>query len=233
MLLTVIGNRVLFSILMLSSVVIQPCYSDMHPTTQQKGVVISAKSVYVVTEPKSRTILVEAKKSSNSHVPFSFLSKLNPKNWSDYKATIDSYSMMLTNVKVKLDDGSITVIPNLILRQTDFLKGDNTDKNRIQKYIVDDSPGKLYRGGRIKIKTIVTFYSEPEVLSRYTLNKKDNFDIIVGHVEILSYRGIKQDDGSIKYSKKGNYREYLDYGLLSTDTNFDESEDKIKYSNLH
>ncbi len=201
--------------------------------TVEKGVIQSAKSVYVVTEPKSRTILVEAKKSSNSHVPFSFLSKLNPKNWSNYKATIDSYSRILTDVNVKLDDGSMMVIPNLILRQTDFVKDDNTDENAIKEYIVNGSPGKLYRGGRIKIKTLITFYPEPEVLSRYTLNKKDSFNVTIGHVEILLERGIKQDDGTIKFAKSGNYGGFLDYGLLSTDTHFDESEDKIKYSNLH
>ncbi len=113
-------NKSLVCVLLLFSLFIQTAYSDDKSKTQLKGIIQSAKSVYVVIEPKSRTILVEAKKSSNSHVPFSFLSKLNPKNWSDYKTTIDSYSMILMDVKVKLDDGSITIIPNLILRQTDF-----------------------------------------------------------------------------------------------------------------
>jgi hypothetical protein len=223
----------LVCILLLLNVFVQTAYSEDKSKMQQKGVIQSAKSVYVVTEPKSRTILVEAKKSSNSHVPFSFLSKLNPKNWSDYKTTIDSYSMILTDVKVKLDDGSLTIIPNLILRQTDFVKGAYSDKKRIQKYIVDGSPSKIYRGGRIKIKTLVTFYKEPEVLSRYTLNKKNKIDITVGNVEILMFKSIRQNDGSFKYSKNERYKKFLQYGLLALETHFDESEDKIKYSNLN
>ncbi len=227
------SSKILVGFLFLNSVFIQYGYSEDKSQMQFKGVIQSAKSVYVVTEPKSRTILVEAKKSSNSHVPFSFLSKLNPKNWSDYKATIDSYSRILTDVNVKLDDGSMMVIPNLMLRQTDFVKGDNTDENAIKDYIIGGSLGKVYRGGSIKIKTNIIFYKKPEILSRYTLNEKDNINVIIGHVEILLYRGIEQDDGTYKHSKKGNYSKFLNYGLLSTDTHFDESEDKIKYSNLH
>ncbi len=227
MILIHIRSLMVLSILMLNSVFIQTVYSDDKSKTQLKGIIQSAKSVYVVTEPKSRTILVEAKKSSNSHVPFSFLSKLNPKNWSDYKTTIDSYSMVLTDVKVELNDDSMMVISSLILRQTDFVKSDYTDKNRIQEYIVDGSPGKLYWGGSIKIKANITIYKKQEVLSRYTLNKNDNFNITIGHVEILLFKGIKQDDGSFKFSKKERYKKYLKYGILSTDTHFNESEDKL------
>ncbi len=221
------------SVLLINSLFIQLSFSEGNNNMKLKGVIQSAKSVYVVTEPKSRTILVEAKKSSNSHVPFSFLSKLNPKNWSDYKTIIDSYSRILTDVKVKLDDGSIKVIPNLMLRQTDFLKDDPTDEEQMKEYIIDGSPGKKYSRGRYKINTTLSFFTEPETLSRYTLNEKDLIKVTIGHVEITRYDGIKQKDGSFKYSTEGDYSGFLRYGILSTDTHFDESEDKIKYSNTN
>ncbi len=91
----------------------------------------------------------------------------------------------------------------------------------------------MFSRGRYKIKTNLIFYKKPEILSLYTLKNKDSLIITVGHVEIVRFDGIKQDDGSYEYSKKEYYSKFLNYGLLSTDTHFDESEDKIKYSNLH
>jgi hypothetical protein len=222
-----------FIFLLINGALAQWCYAveiiSLNSKSSQ-GIIQSADSIYVVTEPQSRTIMVEGKKSVNSHVPFSWLNMINPKNWFDHKATIDSYSRILTNVKIKLNTGSDIIIPKVLLRQTEFVKEDTTDEEYIKEYVIDGFPGKLYSDGRYKIKAKLTFLQNEILLSKFTLDKNDNENIFIGHIDVEILYGIKQDDGTYEFVKNESYKPFLQYGLLSIELNIDESVNIEKYS---
>jgi len=195
-----------------------------------KGVIYSAKSVYVVTEPNSRITMVEGKKYINGHVPFSWLNRLRPTNWFNYKVTINSYSRILTDVKVKLDDGAFEILPFVLLRQTDFVRQDPTDERRLKEYIIDGVPGKKYSDGRLKIKAILTYYRKKIALSNYTKDKNDKISVVIGNVNIMTLHGYKNYEGVYEYSGDEKYTSSENYGLLSFQPHIDESMDENKYS---
>ncbi len=173
----------IFGIAML--VQIQADLTGMKKLPLHKMTILSVENVTIIREPMSHTYTKQADKSAHPHVPFSFLDKLNPLNWTDRKETIDAYSLLLKDVLVEDENHTKKKLAFVLIRHAGLSTIHFTAYDQIKEYVVDNTPapGKTYNGhsGHNKVYAISTLWyrDTPVPLATFTRDEKDKGTMVI------------------------------------------------------
>ncbi|MCG6167451.1 hypothetical protein [Leptospira sanjuanensis] len=156
--------------------------------------ILSAEKASFLKEPDSysytRRAVSKDDMDGNAHVPYSgvfvYFRLFNPLNWRDRAVTIDSYDVLLENVRLTDAKDRVRTIESLLIRHITHRfpswenQGAYDGYPNIKKYSVD-----VPDLDRDHTKVVLWYSDEPVLLADFTNRKQDRSRyVLLGHIHL-------------------------------------------------